>query len=92
MAVDSRTKRLSMLNFSIGVLLPDPSGTIDVGNRLTLLDLYRGIVPSAAVDRTPVVFVSQVFVAGATAAEVYSPGASAAEVFDAGATAAEVGP
>ena len=46
MAVDSRAKRLSFLNFGDGnnlYLLPDPDGTIDAADRLTLLDLYGGI-------------------------------------------------
>lgn len=81
MAVDSRTKRLSMLNFSIGALLPDPSGTIDVGGRLTLLDLYRGIVPSAGVDRTPVICpAADVLNLGAAAADVYTGLPVAADV------------
>ena len=43
MAVDTRAKRLSMLNFGGGGLLPDPSGTVDAAARATLLNLYSGI-------------------------------------------------
>jgi len=42
-AIDTRKKRLSMLNFAAGgnALLPDPQGDSDQGARLTLLGLYR---------------------------------------------------
>lgn len=44
MAVDSKDKRLSMLNFGDGgVLLPDSDGSIDVEDRAFLLGLYVGI-------------------------------------------------
>lgn len=89
MAIDTRTKRLSMLNFSIGALLPDPSGTIDAGDRLTLLDLYRGIAALAAVDRTPVVFVAQGHAPGAVLAQGHSPGAETAQGHNPGAQVAE---
>ena len=54
MAVDSRSKRLSMLNFSSEhLLLPDPSGTIGAGPRATLLDLYSGIAAGEVADPHP---------------------------------------
>ena len=44
MAVDTKTKRLSMINF--GTLttdtLPEPDASIDEGDRLHLLDLFSG--------------------------------------------------
>lgn len=50
MSVDTRAKRLSMLNFGSDVLLPDPSGTVDQAARQTFLNMYSGILftlPSA---------------------------------------------
>jgi hypothetical protein len=47
MAVDTRVKRLSMLNFGDGTnihLLPDPDGTVDALDRATSLDLYAMIL------------------------------------------------
>lgn len=48
MAVDTRAKRLSILNFGDGTgihLLPDPNVSgIDQGERQTLLDCYSGIL------------------------------------------------
>ena len=49
MAIDTRKKRLSMLSFGGGDLLPDVDGSIDAGDRLTYLGLYRGI--AAALPR-----------------------------------------
>ena len=46
MAVDSERKRKSMLSFGSGDLLIVPDGTIEAGDRLTLLDLYFGIEPA----------------------------------------------
>lgn len=43
MAIDTAAKRLSALNFGRGILLPAPDGTIDAGDKATLLNLYRGI-------------------------------------------------
>ncbi len=43
MAIDTAAKRLSALNFGRGILLPFPDGTIDSGDKATLLNLYRGI-------------------------------------------------
>lgn len=59
MPVDTRVKRLSMLNFGgegiSHLLLPDVSGAFDQGDRQTLLDCYSGILfaggaPVTAVD------------------------------------------
>lgn len=47
MPIDSRKKRLSALSFGSDDLLPDPDGTIDAGDRLTLLGLYSGILAAA---------------------------------------------
>lgn len=47
MAVDTRSKRLSMLSFADGSLLPDPSGTVGAAARATLLHLYGGVVETA---------------------------------------------
>ena len=52
MALDSRTKRLSMLAFSSPLPVPlfDPSGSVlDAGDRLCMLHLYRGIAAGVAV-------------------------------------------
>ncbi len=46
MAIDTRAKRFSMLNFGDGVIqhsLPQADGTIDEGDRLMLLGLYSGL-------------------------------------------------
>lgn len=43
MAIDTAAKRLSMLNYGNGDLLPKPSGAVDAGERATLLELYSGI-------------------------------------------------
>lgn len=50
MAIDSKSKRFSMLNFgSISTdLLPNPDGTIDQGDRQHLLDLYSGVLAGVA--------------------------------------------
>lgn len=54
MAVTTRAKRLSMMNFSSeGQLLPDPSGTVDGPARATLLDLYSGITLQGYADPHP---------------------------------------
>jgi len=44
MAIDTKTKRLSMINFgSISTdTLPEPDASIDEGGRLHLLDLFSG--------------------------------------------------
>lgn len=51
-AIDTRQKRLGMLNFHDGTtvwLLPDPlTSGIDAAERATLLDLYRGIALAGA--------------------------------------------
>ena len=49
MAVDSRVKRLSMLVFSTDAPMIDPSGSVDDGDRLTFMGLYRGIAAGAPV-------------------------------------------
>lgn len=48
MAIDTETKRKSILGFGSGDLLPKQDGTIDAGDRLTLLWLYSGIAAAAA--------------------------------------------
>lgn len=55
MAVDTKAKRFSMLNFgSISTdLLPDPDGTIGQADRQHLLDLYGGILAAAPAAATP---------------------------------------
>jgi len=45
MAISSKDDRISMLNFSSGDLLPDPSGTLDQKARITLLNLFEGNTP-----------------------------------------------
>jgi hypothetical protein len=48
-ALDTRVKRLSMLNYIVPQsLLPDPSGSFDQGDRQTLLDKYSGILFAGA--------------------------------------------
>lgn len=44
MALDSRAKRLSLMNYISGGLLPDPSGTVDQAARQTFLGFYSGIL------------------------------------------------
>lgn len=59
MAIDTRAKRLSMMNFVteavISDLLPDPDGTIDTGDKQTFLNKYSGIIfaGAPAAERTP---------------------------------------
>ena len=50
MAIDTAAKRLSALNFGRGILLPAPDGTIDAGDKATLLNLYSGIALDPPVD------------------------------------------
>ncbi len=48
MAVDTRAKRLSMLNMGTGDLLPDPNTSgVDQSERQTFLDSYSGILWTA---------------------------------------------
>ncbi len=48
MAVDTRAKRLSMLNMGTGDLLPDPNVSgVDQSERQTFLDSYSGILWTA---------------------------------------------
>lgn len=44
MALDTRVKRLSMMNYVSKGLLPDPTGSFDQGDRQTLLNMYSGIL------------------------------------------------
>lgn len=44
MAVDTEAKRVSMLNFSAGDLLPEPAASLSQADRQQLLDLYGGIL------------------------------------------------
>ena len=55
MAIDTAAKRLSALNFGRGILLPAPDGTIDAGDKATLLNLYSGIAldPPVVVEAVP---------------------------------------
>jgi hypothetical protein len=81
MAIDTASKRASILGFGSGDLLPVPSGALEAGDRLTLLWLYSGI------DAGNIVIVSgpfcvcatQVFVPGSVATQVFVPGAVAAQ-------------
>jgi hypothetical protein len=70
MAVDTAAKRKSMLSFGSGDLLLHPDGTIDVGDRLTLLGLYGGIEPEEVLAPSPL-YRPQV----ATGPAAYRPGA-----------------
>ena len=45
MAIDTETKRKSILGFGTGDFLPHPDGTIAIGDRLTFLELYSGLTP-----------------------------------------------
>lgn len=48
MAIDTRDKRASTLNFNGCVMaLPNPDGTIDQGDRQHVSRLYRGIAAAA---------------------------------------------
>ena len=44
MALDTKSKRFSMLSFEDGALLPAPDGTIDAADRAHLIWLYGGIL------------------------------------------------
>lgn len=95
MAVDTKAKRFSMLNFgSISTdLLPAPDGTIDQADRQHLLDLYGGILAAGAAVLGPYcVLAAEVFVAGVIdkRAEVFVAGAGVGEAFSAGAVLGEV--
>ena len=46
MAIDTASKRFSMLNFRRGIVLFPASGSITPGDRLHFLDLYSGIAPN----------------------------------------------
>ena len=44
MAIDSKAKRFSMMNFGKRfIVLPPPTGTVDAAARATLLGMYSGI-------------------------------------------------
>ncbi len=44
MAVDTQNKRFSIANFGgLGIVFPDPNGTIDASDRAQFLGLYSGI-------------------------------------------------
>lgn len=54
MAVDTREKRFSMLNFWDGthiLVTQEPDGNVDETDRATLLDLYSGIALAGAVGQ-----------------------------------------
>lgn len=54
MAVDTKAKRFSMLNFGEGdILLPDSDGSFSQGDRQHLLGLYSGILAAAVVALGP---------------------------------------
>lgn len=93
MAVDTKEKRLSMLNVGLPwwTTLPEADGAIDADDRLHLLGLYSGI---AAVMVTGPFYpvVAQVYTPGSVAAEVYAPGSVAAQVHSPGSVAAEESP
>ena len=48
MAIDTAAKRWSMLAWGNGGGLPIPDGTIDAGDRATMLDEYSGITAALA--------------------------------------------
>jgi hypothetical protein len=53
MAVDTKDKRFSMLNLDgPDLLLPDPNGSFNQGNRQQLLDKYSGILWAGFVPPT----------------------------------------
>ena len=56
MALDTKEKRLSMINFGDGTnihTLPEPNASIDFGDRLHLLDLYSGTADTVRVPYQP---------------------------------------
>lgn len=55
MAVDTKTKRLSMINFGTVSTdtLPEPDASIDEGDRLHLLDLFSGDADAPVVGGGP---------------------------------------
>lgn len=48
MAIDTRRKRQSALNFRRGHILPNPSGTVDQAERQTFVNFYSGILAAGA--------------------------------------------
>ncbi len=64
MAIDTKNKRFSMLNFGDGTsihLLPNPDGSIESGDRQHLLDCYSGIAFSEAVPSPILVRAKAIF-------------------------------
>ena len=55
MAIDTKEKRLSMLNLGLPWFraLPEPAASIAAGDRQHLLGLYSGIAASTAVPKFP---------------------------------------
>lgn len=46
MAIDTRNKRMSFVGFGqVGIVLPNPDGTIATADRIQALHLYPGILP-----------------------------------------------
>lgn len=55
MAIDSRQKRFSMLGFGDGTTIHalfEADGTVDLDDRIHMLDLYAGILPVAPIQDT----------------------------------------
>lgn len=57
MPIDSKTKKLSLLNLNLPwvTTLPEPTGDLDEGDKLHLLNMYSGLAATAAaeVDLSP---------------------------------------
>jgi hypothetical protein len=94
MAIDTLEKRISMLNFSAGDLLPYPPDVAEVSleDRLTFLDLYSGPPPAQLLVTGPwKVPAKELFSTGATAGQVFHTGQAAGQSFHTGAVAGEMG-
>lgn len=94
MAIDTLEKRISMLNFSAGVLLPYPPGdaSVSLEDRLTFLDLYSGPPPAMLLTLGPYkVAAKQIFTTGATAGQAFHTGQDAGQSFHTGAEAGQIG-
>lgn len=84
MAINTRAKRFSMLNFGDGVFqhsLPKADGTFDEGDRLMLLGLYSGL---GASDIFTLKFSSETLIKPSFASETMVKPSFASETLDGG--------
>ena len=54
MAIDTSKKRASALGFGVPFIRHSvPSGSVDVGHRATMLNMYSGIAPTGEIEPPP---------------------------------------